>query len=608
MHKFALLISRHSRHLCVLVMMVPCTTVAMHQITSAVPEYTWVEPQANELASQREAVIAAMAGLDKVLQRTPDGQQWREYFLWDTLVQAMRPEVDEDREKQDNSLLALQGVYNRFADDHAGLERHEVQNLRAAIRSRILQLNALPTSRSRAEAQARIKRLEQLSIDNSRDGASQSEYAEHVRWLEDRLQPIPRTKLAAASSNLTVNISAGFMKAATMSHVSDPTDVNECIVGTRVIGNGVTTGAGWLEPVFCADGARLAAKFQGSLASDTVGYSGPVRVFSDGQTQLEGTALLELDGKGLRRISSTVDASADSYTKGISTKFNGLLDRVVKRIATKKIAESKSQANWESSYKARQSFGKRFERDVEKQVNDGDASFQKFLGLPLKRRDLFPADWQWKTDASSLHTSIAFDGRSRPGAIVQPPLVDSPSAIQVSVHQSFVDNVMEGYLAGRLQTASKLVQQSGAPTVEGPSDVAVRLDFFHPVQCTFDNNEVTIIFFGEQFVAGGNEYPAARISITYRLATSEQGWILERVSSPQVQPPASYSRRSRFGATGSALAEILEPILNDELPQRLPITIPALESDAPDAVKNLQLVSAFANDGWLYLAFDSPNK
>jgi hypothetical protein len=166
---------------------------------------------------------------------------------------------------------------------------------------------------------------------------------------------------------------------------------------------------------------------------------------------------------------------------------------------------------------------------------------------------------------------------------------------------------MEGYLAGRLQSASKLVPQSGASTVDSPSDVAVRLDFFHPVQCTFDNNELTIVFFGEQFLAGGNEYPAARISMTYRLATSEQGWMLERVAEPQVQPPASSSRRSRFGATGSALAEILEPILTDELPQRLPITIPEIVSDAPDAVKNLQLVSAFANDGWLYLAFDTPN-
>ena len=573
----------------------------------------WQVPTRQQLNNQCATIALAMNRLDQYLSRSSYAENWRQYLLWNDLVSSIGDDVDNDQELQIAAQSNLMGVYNRLADDQAGLERQQFRDLRTAIRVRIRQLNAVLFRDGQREASARIARLAILAAQGSLSGEAQDEWGMHVSWLSDHLQPIPTLNRKPHQANFVLDLSAPLIRDATITPVSDPTDVNECIVGARVIGSGVTTGAGWLSLAPSAHGARLIANFSGTMNSDTIGYSGPVRVYSDGRTQLRGTAELRMTETGLRHVASSVHAAADSSTKGISTKFKArLIDGLVKRIATKEIAKKKGAANRESAIKAEASFRQRFAKDIEQQVSEGDASFQKLIRLPWSRRDLFPSQWDWSSQPSGLNTAMRYDGRSRPSAFHAPPLTMRSTAVRVAIHQSMINNAAEGYLAGRLLDLGTLIKSDSDKSVPdyvaqndaAQNDVAIRLDDFQPVRCVFDDDQLAIQLLGRQFIAGGTEYPAAVISIRYAIARDAQGWHLARIADPTILPTPRYARPPRFGLSGAALKAAVQPVLSDELPSRIPLEIPTIDADVPSIVKELKIVDAFAIDGWLCIGLD----
>jgi|GEM_PF-4028816 len=604
---------------CLLLLLVGAVAVSLSNAVAQTPtakvdaeETDWATPTPEDLLAERERIRAAMRQVEGVLLRSPDANAWKRYLLWQSLSDALAAETDTDPERQRQALADLLGVFNRVAADFPSLDLPEFATLRAALRPRITQLNALTNDDGPRESVARRKRLATLMQAEHWDGIVQSEVAEHLRWLTDHAQPTPMGMLMPAENNLAVRVASPLIEQLTLRPEYDPTDVNECIVGTRVIGSGVTTGTGWLRTIPSANGALLEANFRGVLRTDTIGYNGPVRIYSDGQTQLTGTAVLRLTGDGLTHLATQVDAQASSQTKGIATKFNGGLDRLVKRIAERQIQKSGGKANQESSMKARKSFGEKFEREIAEQVAEGDESFEKQLRLPMLRRDLFPAAWQWQTTSDALHTRLTFDGRERPTALTRSAAKLADAAprdgmISIAIHQSMIDNAAEGYLAGDLQYVDELLEDSSADATEdtatAPTGVAVRLDDFQPIVCVFENERMQLEIVGRQFVAGGVEYPAARISLSYRLAESEEGWFLEKDGAPQVLPNQRYARRPRFGFRGSALKAVLQPELEKSLPKRIDLKLPedGLDEDLPEAIKRLKVVHASAHDGWLRL-------
>jgi hypothetical protein len=572
----------------------------------------WIVPSADQMNAGRSDVRNAMMSAEITLDRWSSGDDWRRYLLWDDLAKAVDRDAEMDIVELAESRNRLLPVFNRLADDYPGLERAEFQQLRVAIRKYVQQINAVMMRRGPQESQARRKRLDKLVSSNRWTAAAQSEYGGHIRWLEDHHQPVP-TRLAPTHwENFTASVSANLIRSATRTSVTDPTDVNECIVGTRVIGTGITSGAGWLEPVASGSGARLAARFSGVLSSDTVGYNGPVRIYSDGRTNLSGVALLELDSDGLRRLSTDVDASADSQTKAIATKFKGLLDRVVRKVASKKAAESKSQANRESSFKARQSFLKRFDNDIHQQVSDGNASFQNQLRLPLSRRDLIPRFWIWGSEPNALTTRVSFDGRDRPSSLVGVPqhfsISNHTSGLQLVVHQSFVDNVAEGYFGGRSQNLSELAQTGDTENdSKVGEEIVVVLDDFQPLRSVFDNDTLTFHLLPKQIVTAGRETGGLVIKVTYRVERDGNVWQLRRSAAPTIEPLPTFSRKPRLDASGSAMRVIVEPRLETDLPETLPLTLPwsngsQADDSVPQAVRDLRIADVQVFGGWLFLS------
>lgn len=568
-------------------------------------ERKWVLPNAEQLSAQRDLIRRAAIQVDRRLASAPEGPRWRDYLLWEALQDAISPEADEDSVRQLDALSDLLSVYNRMTDDHPGLEWEPFRLLHRAIRVRIRQLNALVTLRGPAESSARRARMNSILNAAVWTGESQSEWAQHLRWLDDRVQELPEYSFNPVGANLYVRLSAPFIRDATMTRVFDPTHVNECIVGTRIVGSGITNGHGWLSPAPSSSGARLTAHFQGALQSNTVGYNGPVQIYSDGYTQLVGTAALNLNADGVQVLGFAVNASATSTTKGVSTKFHGIIDGFVQKIAYRQIAKKQAQADLESSQKAQASFRARFDADVARQVSDGNQSYQRYLRLPLERRDTFPELWSWTSKSSALISKVQFDGRQRPPAMTAPPKVRVSNDIHLVVHQSFCDNTAETYLAGRLIALDELLAPGHMGVPAAPDRVLIRLDDFQPLRCVFDDNVMTLHLLGRQFVAGSTEYPAAVIKVRYRLAATAVGMKLHRVGDPVVLPTPRFASPARFGIGGTALRASIEPALRRGFPQVIDLKLPKGYAELPDAISHTQVVHADTKNGWLHIAMDT---
>ena len=565
----------------------------------------WVLPSEADLVAGRHAVVRAMDQLEPLLESSGQAAAWKEYMLWSALADAISAEKTRRPDDRSQAIGNLLGVYNRLANDYPGLERQPVQALREALRRYVRMLNAVSNTAGPLEYPARMERIDQLGRQGRLTAAEESELTAHLRWLQDNFQALPAAGPRPRQANLQVSIGAPFIERATRTSVVQPDDIRECIVGTPIYGRGTTVGDGWLTTVPGSNPARLQAKFSGTVLSDTVGVSGPVRVYSDGTTALEGVAGIELSDSGLKVTDLSVSASSDAVTKGIATKFRGAIDRLVRRIAKKKVGETKSQANWESSRKAENKFAPEFREDVEKQLRDGNESLSRYLTLPLKRRDLTPDLWLWASDHAGLTTTVRGEGRQRPTAQQSPPQVTATSSdICVLVHQSFLDNLVEGYLGGRLQLLEDLIPSDGNDETESASDVAIRLSDFQPLRCVIDQGRVELNLWGQQFIAGGSEYTAAVIQLEFEIAQQEGKWVLQRHQAPRVLPVPTYGRRAGGRLKLLSMQRAIEPILEDEIPALIELDPNQLEGlELPEGIDEIEIRHLDAQDGWLQIHF-----
>ena len=109
--------------------------------------------------------------------------------------------------------------------------------------------------------------------------------------------------------NLFVEVSEALMQAGIDQNVDETAAVNEVILGTRIRGNARLTGAVTLDLIPSEENAAMDILLDGSTVSDSVGYNGPVRVFSRGFTSVAARKRLQLDDTGISDRRATARAA-----------------------------------------------------------------------------------------------------------------------------------------------------------------------------------------------------------------------------------------------------------------------------------------------------------
>lgn len=120
--------------------------------------------------------------------------------------------------------------------------------------------------------------------------------------------------------------------------------VNDIVLGTTVKGVAKTSGKCSVEP--CADRqGTLRIVIKGTSVTDSEGRNGPAIITSTTTTTFTAMAPLEFHhDRGFTVADMQIDATTNTETKDIQSTQKGIAGTFVKKIAAKKIQESKAQA------------------------------------------------------------------------------------------------------------------------------------------------------------------------------------------------------------------------------------------------------------------------
>ncbi len=505
-------------------------------------------------------------------------------------------------------------VVQRATGLHPGLELPAIMQLRDAADA---YANALRFRNRESISNALSRQLERF-------GEQWSELAEDptpdelatlnlILDLLDRTnQQVPlveRTRRRFSRPNVHFMVGEALVAQAVRRNVNQRSDVRDCILGTRIIGDAVLNGDVTATLLPSEGSVRVQLALNGTVNSNNVGYNGPVRLRTSGVGQVHATRVVEISEDGPR-----FDPVVSSGT--LTTRIHAIEHhlRLVRKIARKKAAQQKPLAERIARGKllARVAEGFAEETAAAASMPDGEAldrvrPFLKRLGLdePVRRFG--------STDRSVFLFATVRDGNQLAAADVPPPVREMHD-LTVQVHESLVNNTIGAVLADRTLTRGelqRLADRSGrgksTATPEQASeaketDFEIDFDANRPIIFEPRDGRLRVGIRGTRFAQGSRELQRPlEVVAEYRPLETESGRVvLQRVGDVEINFPG----RKRLSVSEAGLRGSIKQGFVDAFPAQLmdqPWTLP--EDFAVPALRGMSLVPRYfdAREGWLSL-------
>lgn len=341
--------------------------------------------------------------------------------------------------------------------------------------------------------------------------------------------------------------------------------VTDNILGTAITGTARMVGQTKLKMLTNPDRAGYSVLLSGVANSNTVGYNGPVTIYSRGVTNLNGEKRIHFDDE----IGGMIPQPAVA-TGATSTTVTGIGARgpLVEKIAWRRVAESKSQAEAIGSAHAADRVRAQMDAEAKQTTSKVNKNFADKYRHPLIIRDEYPREFLTQSSTGMLKVLISQLGRGQLGAPTLPP--EAPATdIGVQVHESYVANFARALLGGQEYTALEMrqmqedmggkvksieelakerAQEGEEPdlkdTVQRLADTVITFDDEMPVRVEFRGDHVLIVIRTKKLeTIVQNSDPAApeerdlvvgRLEITalYKVDKGDDGYLLTRVGAP----------------------------------------------------------------------------
>ena len=490
----------------------------------------------------RTELRKAVTQLDARLEEDEsEGPRWREYVLWKTL----ESELDRGDEAD---LSQLDKVFYRLDAGHEGLElpcfvrvRRALWDYSAAARAREdrqLRKNLADTLNSLAE------QIE--SCDGPPTADRTAAFTEALQWLRSTRQGtdlIREIRRCFSRPNLLGRISADMIRTGINRSVDDTSPVEDVILGTTVSGTGRTTGRLGVRLVPNDRRAVIELALRGTTHSDTVGFNGPARIYSDGVTELRGQKKLRIDGTGIEVLPATSTAETSTTTRCIGLDRGG---RLVERIAWKRVCAQKCEAERIASSRAEQRLDDRLDEEVRRAMEESEQAPAGKLGTFLGQRAWFPGQVRTATTRDAvwfvaLEAATGF--LAAPGS--PPPLADRID-LGLQVHESMINNWSVRALEGLILTEDRLNRTileilgkypEGYQPDKNSEPWAIRFAYQRPIFVSFTEGKFRLTIRGEYFSKGDRDYPAMDVTAEYAVLQTETGPKATRLGDLRIFPP-----------------------------------------------------------------------
>ncbi len=317
--------------------------------------------------------------------------------------------------------------------------------------------------------------------------------------------------------NLVAYTSRDFLGGGLEQEINRTQPVNDNILGTSVYGTARVVGETDVKMLTNPQQAGYQIFLNAVARSNTVGYNGPVTIFSTGVTQLHGQKKIHFDDD----IGGMIPAPATA-TAATSTTINNVCarSRLVTRIAWKRVMGSKSQAEAIASGNAAARLRGEMDTQATSSTRQANINFQEKYRRPLLIRGEYPRQFVTASSSHLMQIAISQLGNGQLGAPDVPPA--APAAdLAVQLHESYVSNFaramlggqeftsldlrqMQERMGGKVKSVEELAQERAAKsgedtppnipeTIESLADTFITFDDDMPVRVEFRDNQVLIV-------------------------------------------------------------------------------------------------------------------
>ncbi len=624
------------------------------------------------LADTEAAVLRAMDDCKSYLDRraTDDNAAaWLDYLELEPLTGAIQS--DKSIAQRGHAAVELE---SRLRDVYPGLELDSMTSLRRAVQRYIAALRYSDPERGITSVQKQLDALAEIlsaePIDKvasetgaleggDGEGGDGDSAARQRRGLDDlspgEVAQVDRLLSGLADANQAAplinriqtfynhdNIRGWIDEQAVTEAigrlVNTSKAVNDCILGTRMIGQARVDGnvTGQLLP---SDGyVRLLVRMDGLFSTTARGYHKPITLDTTGCGRVYAARQIAITEKGIV-LGDTVS------TAELSTQINRINHplRIVRRIASQQAAEQRPRAEAISREKLRTQVHDQFDAQTAEMAATSFPGLDATVDPWLNRLD-FPA--LTRTIGSTSDTVYARGSLQRPyglAAPAEPPALASLSShdssgvlpghylAAVQVHQSLVDNSIAQLLAGQTFTPDRILQLAQTLDIELPNresiaestgkvtseeaggnendddqeqeDYEVDLANFRPVFVEADNQELRVGLRGTRFAQGGRELERTlEVSATYRPVRNEDGAIwLRREDDVRLSFPGS----RRLTISQTAIKTNMLKSFNELFPKELlnrEFSFPETAKVRALAGRVVQISAIDLTDGWISIA------
>jgi hypothetical protein len=548
----------------------------------------------------------ALGPLDSWLSRSRSGEAWRTYLDWPTLEQQAASAKNADVD-------TLARLYRRLDSGAEGLELARFAAVRRALGG---YLEAVGTAKNPKAGEVYGRRLEQLAGAVATAAASGTpESLEPVGPILARLEEsgqaegvVQRIRRAVGRPNLLLEVDESLLGRSVNRVVDETAPVNDVVLGTRVRGTGHTTGFVTLDFRPSLDRAVVDLRLDATNHSRTRGGQGPVTVHTLGTTTINASKRVLIDEQGVTALPVEAHTDVDTKTAGIgvNARFG---KRIITKIASRKVAEMRPQAEAISSERARERVRSQFEAQTAEPIAQASRDYQtKFRGR-LKDRGWYPEMLHLNTDDRRMYVTARKSLADQVAAFSRPPAVDPDAVLSARLHQSFFNNLAEQELAGRTLTKERLEEEmkkagrAVPEALENEQDQppwSITFAKRKPVELTVGDGTVRLTVRGSGYTSGDREFDAMDVWATYRIESEAGRYRLVRDGDVQIYPPDFVpGGGKKLSVQQTSLRGILQKRFNkvfDEVIEIKSLDLPGeLASAGPLPLDQLEA----RRDGWL---------
>ena len=400
-------------------------------------------------------------------------------------------------------------------------------------------------------------------------------------------------------------VSESFLQNRLTRPVNETTPVREMILGTQICGTSTLNGNVTPQLVANNNGATLQLVLSGQFTSRNIGTNRGVTLHTSSSAGIVACESAQLNSNGLSLLNNTyVDTNFRSSIDSIDHNL-----RIVRKIATKKAAQQKPQADTIAQGRLEDRVKQQYHEQLSQEIGNANSklsppSLPAFsrLGLLRPERTSFSSD-----DFLSLVWRSA--DKDQLGAQSSCSMPVPNYGVTAQLHQAMLINYLDPVLASRTIRSQDLddfaIQFGASPEATLKQEAqgepwAITLAGFHPVEVEFADNLVsfqirlTKIERGDQALV-----QPATIRANYAIELSNGTLQLRRQGDVDIQ----FSGRAQRGLRGVTLRSFLKSKFDEAFRPEL-FEKPLRLADRLPSGTNLSLVSMATNNGWLQVVLN----